>query len=115
LPTHHPSPALLSTPAVSAVIREREGGCALGGIVLTASHNPGGPTEDFGIKYNVANGGPAPEALTDAIYSATTRISTVHICAELPDVDLGVIGKTTFVRGGEEGGAGETFVVEVRV
>jgi phosphoglucomutase len=52
---------LLSTPAMSAVIRRRS---AIGGILLTASHNPGGPDADFGIKYNIHNGGPAPEAVT---------------------------------------------------
>lgn len=63
---------LLSTPAVSAVIRRR---AALGGLVLSASHNPGGIEEDFGIKYNVRNGGPAPEAVTEAIYQETLRIN----------------------------------------
>jgi phosphoglucomutase len=63
---------LLSTPAMSAVIRRR---AALGGILLTASHNPGGPDGDFGIKYNTRNGGPAPEQFTDAIYSETQKIS----------------------------------------
>lgn len=68
---------ILSTPAVSAVIR-RHG--ASGGIVLSASHNPGGPDGDFGIKYNVGNGGPAPEKLTDAVFERSkvlTNISTV--------------------------------------
>ena len=63
---------LLSTPATSAVIRERK---AFGGIVLSASHNPGGADGDFGIKYNVANGGPAPERVTEAIYRRTQTIS----------------------------------------
>ncbi|MFZ2007162.1 MAG: alpha-D-glucose phosphate-specific phosphoglucomutase [Stellaceae bacterium] len=63
---------LLSTPATSAVIRERK---AFGGIVLSASHNPGGPDGDFGIKYNVTNGGPAPEGVTEAIYRRTQTIS----------------------------------------
>lgn len=56
---------ILSTPAASHVIRLRK---ATGGILLTASHNPGGPEADFGIKYNMENGGPAPEAVTNRIY-----------------------------------------------
>lgn len=64
---------LLSTPAVSAIIREKgpDWQKSFGAFILTASHNPGGPTEDFGIKYNCENGGPAPEKLTDAIYEVT--------------------------------------------
>ena len=65
---------LLSTPAVSAIVRERNGGEAFGAIVLTASHNPGGPDGDFGIKYNTADGAPAKEGLTDSIYAASTAI-----------------------------------------
>lgn len=99
---------------MSAVIRTREGGVAYGGIVLTASHNPGGPTEDFGIKYNVKNGGPAPEGLTDAIYDATKRISRIKMCTALPDVDLGVVGTTTFVRGAaSDPGVADSFTVQV--
>ena len=64
--------ALLSTPAASCVIRKYE---AFGGIVLSASHNPGGPDEDFGIKYNIGNGGPAPEKITDAMFENTKTIS----------------------------------------
>jgi phosphoglucomutase len=64
---------ILSTPAVSCVIRKHG---ALGGIVLSASHNPGGPDGDFGIKYNIANGGPAPESVTEAIYHRTETISS---------------------------------------
>lgn len=79
---------LLSTPAASAVIREREGGVALGGIILTASHNPGGPEGDFGIKYNVQNGGPALESLTGSIYEHTTAISEYKLCDDLPEIDL---------------------------
>ncbi|QKT04671.1 alpha-D-glucose phosphate-specific phosphoglucomutase [Ectothiorhodospiraceae bacterium 2226] len=62
---------ILSTPAVSCIIRKHQ---ALGGIVLSASHNPAGPEGDFGIKYNVANGGPAPEAVTEAIYARSREI-----------------------------------------
>ncbi len=74
---------LLSTPAVSAVIRERR---AFGGIVLSASHNPGGPDGDFGIKYNVANGGPAPERVTEEIYRRTQTIDSYRTveAADLP-------------------------------
>ncbi len=59
---------LLSTPAASCVIRKYQ---TFGGIILSASHNPGGPDGDFGIKYNTANGGPAPEKITDAIFART--------------------------------------------
>lgn len=88
---------LLSTPAVSAIVREREGGfVAKGAFILTASHNPGGPTEDFGIKYNGENGGPAPEKLTNLIFKETLEISKYKICSDAPDVDLAVVGKTQF-------------------
>ena len=66
---------ILSTPAASHVIRKYK---AFGGIILSASHNPGGPHEDFGIKYNAANGGPAPEKLTDAIFARTKAISDIQ-------------------------------------
>ncbi|AEF98822.1 alpha-D-glucose phosphate-specific phosphoglucomutase [Methylomonas methanica] len=82
---------LLSTPAASNIIRKYQ---AFGGIVLSASHNPGGPDEDFGIKYNVSNGGPAPEKFTDTLYANTKTISTYQI-AEIDDVDLDVIGEST--------------------
>ena len=80
---------LLSTPAVSHLIRISP---ALGGLVLSASHNPGGPDEDFGIKYNVANGGPAPERVTDAIYARTQSIDR-YLILEAPDVDLERLGE----------------------
>jgi phosphoglucomutase len=67
---------ILSTPAASAVIRGRQ---AFGGIILSASHNPGGPDGDFGIKYNAANGGPAPERITEAIYHRSQAITTYRI------------------------------------
>ena len=63
---------ILSTPAASHVIRKYG---ASGGLILSASHNPGGPDEDFGIKYNIANGGPAPEKITDAIFARTTELT----------------------------------------
>ena len=80
---------LLSTPAASKIIRKYR---AFGGIILSASHNPGGPEEDFGIKYNVGNGGPAPEKFTDALYENTKTISSYQI-AELDDIDLDSIGE----------------------
>ena len=93
-PTHTraPSPGLMSTPAVSCVLREREGGIAAGGFILTASHNPGGLEEDFGIKYNCGNGGPAPESLTDAIFARTKAVSRVLWCPDLPACDLDALG-----------------------
>ncbi|HEY8215470.1 MAG TPA: alpha-D-glucose phosphate-specific phosphoglucomutase [Methylocystis sp.] len=81
---------ILSTPAASALIRALE---AFGGIVLSASHNPGGPHGDFGVKYNVANGGPAPEKVTDAIYARTREITSYRI-VEAPDVDIDRLGET---------------------
>lgn len=99
--------SLLSTPAVSAVIRTREPGKCYGGIILTASHNPGGIDEDFGIKYNVANGGPAPESLTDAMFERTKTITRVKTCPNLPEIDLDTLGTTTVTHGDA------SFVVEV--
>jgi len=81
---------ILSTPAVSNLIRSRK---AFGGIVLSASHNPGGPDGDFGIKYNVSNGGPAPEKVTDAAFTRTKTISTYKI-AETLDIDLDRLGES---------------------
>jgi phosphoglucomutase len=82
--------SLLSTPAVSAVIRRRS---ALGGLVLSASHNPGGIDADFGIKYNVRNGGPAPESITERIYQHTLSISE-YFTIDHPDVDIDHEGPT---------------------
>ncbi|CDZ59095.1 Phosphoglucomutase [Neorhizobium galegae bv. orientalis] len=79
---------ILSTPAASNIIRKYK---AFGGIILSASHNPGGPTEDFGIKYNIGNGGPAPEKITDAIFARSKVIDTYKI-AEVADLDLDAIG-----------------------
>ncbi len=76
---------LLSTPAASCVIRKYK---AFGGIILSASHNPGGPDGDFGIKYNTGNGGPAPEKITDAIYARSREISEYRILDEpAPAID----------------------------
>src|SRR5688500_14448731 len=75
---------ILSTPAASNLIRKRK---AFGGIILSASHNPGGPTEDFGIKYNAGNGGPAPEKLTDAIFARSKSIDR-YVIADLEPIDL---------------------------
>lgn len=89
---------ILSTPAASHVIRLRK---ATGGILLTASHNPGGPNADFGIKYNMENGGPAPEAVTNRIYELSTKID--HYLQQTGDeVDLSRIGSTQFAESGME-------------
>jgi phosphoglucomutase len=75
---------ILSTPAASHLIRKHN---ARGGIILSASHNPGGPDEDFGIKFNTPNGGPAAEKVTEAIYMATQHIQRYRIL-DTPDIDL---------------------------
>ncbi len=81
---------ILSTPAVSCAIRKH---AAFGGIVLSASHNPGGPDGDFGIKYNIDNGGPAPEKITEAMFAATQSLSAYRISDAGP-VDLDQLGTT---------------------
>ncbi|MBI2285916.1 MAG: alpha-D-glucose phosphate-specific phosphoglucomutase [Nitrosomonadales bacterium] len=81
---------ILSTPAASCVIRKYQ---THGGIILSASHNPGGPDGDFGIKYNTANGGPAPEKITEAIFAASRKIAQYRI-ADAPDVALDTSGDT---------------------
>lgn len=80
---------LLSTPAASCVIRKTQ---SYGGIILSASHNPAGPDGDFGIKFNVANGGPAPEKITDAIYQRSQTISS-YLIVDAADIDLTQIGR----------------------
>ncbi len=81
--------AILSTPAASNLIRSRG---TDGGIILSASHNPGGPDEDFGVKFNTPNGGPAPESVTEAIHQASTRITGYRIL-EAHDADLSSLGE----------------------
>ena len=80
---------LLSTPAVSCLIRKFK---AFGGIVLSASHNPAGPDGDFGIKYNIANGGPAPEKITEAIYAKSQQIQR-YLIADSDEIDLDTLGE----------------------
>jgi phosphoglucomutase len=82
---------ILSTPAASCVIRKY---ATFGGIILSASHNPGGPGGDFGIKYNTGNGGPAPEKITEAIFAASRHISQYRII-DAPDVALDSLGDYT--------------------
>ena len=81
---------ILSTPAVSHIIRKYG---AFGGVILSASHNAGGPDGDFGIKFNMSNGGPAPEKITDAIYAYSQTVSS-YTAADCADVDLSQLGTT---------------------
>ena len=81
---------ILSTPAASHVIRHNK---AFGGLILSASHNPGGPEGDFGLKYNASNGGPASEKITDAVFERTKTISEYKI-TDTPDIDLSALGET---------------------
>ena len=81
---------ILSTPAVSCIIRKYG---AFGGIVLSASHNPGGPEGDFGVKYNMSNGGPAPESLTEAIYQRSRGLVSYRT-VDVVDVDIDRLGRT---------------------
>jgi phosphoglucomutase len=83
---------ILSTPAASHVIRKYQ---TFGGMVLSASHNQGGINGDFGIKYNIGNGGPAPEKITDDVF-AKSKVITQYKITDLPEVDIDTIGKTEF-------------------
>jgi phosphoglucomutase len=83
-----PKGGIMSTPAVSAAIRRLEGGKAQGGIVLTASHNPGGPGEDFGIKYNEGFGQPAGEDFTEEMYSRSLEIKSFKTVENANEIDL---------------------------
>ncbi len=80
---------ILSTPAASCVIRKYK---TFGGIILSASHNPGGPDEDFGIKYNIPAGGPAPEGVTEAIFARTREIAEYRIL-DAADIDIESVGE----------------------
>ena len=80
---------ILSTPAASCIIRKYK---TQGGIILSASHNPGGPDEDFGIKFNTDNGGPAPESVTDAIYAGTKTIAR-YLTIDANAIDLDQLGE----------------------
>ncbi|XP_003741670.1 phosphoglucomutase-1 [Galendromus occidentalis] len=95
---------IFSTPCVSAIIRKEK---ALGGIILTASHNPGGLDNDFGIKFNTANGGPAPDGVTTKIFEISKSLAEYKIVNDLK-IDVAVVGKSTF----KIDGCGD-FVVEV--
>ncbi len=92
---------ILSTPAASNLIRRNS---AFGGVILSASHNPGGPEGDFGIKYNVGNGGPAPEKLTEAVFASSKSITRYKIVTA-PDIDLDVLGSVRL-------GLGEVEVID---
>lgn len=96
---------ILSTPAASHVIRKYQ---TFGGMVLSASHNQGGINGDFGIKYNIGNGGPAPEKITDEVFAKSKVISQYKI-VDLPNINIDTIGITEFAGVN----AGETFTVQV--
>ena len=96
---------ILSTPAASHVIRKYQ---TFGGMVLSASHNQGGINGDFGIKYNIGNGGPAPEKITDEVF-AKSKVITQYKIVDLPDIDIDTIGSMEFAGVN----AGETFTVQV--
>lgn len=89
---------ILSTPAASNVIRTYggDGSQVTGGIILTASHNPGGPENDCGIKYNLSNGGPAPESVTDKMHEASLQLSEYKIIKDLPLIDLTTIAEKKY-------------------
>lgn len=96
---------ILSTPAASHLIRKYQ---TFGGMVLSASHNQGGVDGDFGIKYNIGSGGPAPEKVTDEVY-AKSKVITQYKAADLPAIDIDTLGETVFT----DATAGESFTVQV--
>lgn len=83
---------VMCTPAMSAMIRRRE---LYGGLIMSASHNPGGPEEDFGIKFNYSGGEPAPERITNKIYDETLGISELKF-GDIPDTDLSAVGSSVY-------------------
>ena len=87
---------ILSTPAISHIIRSlnKDAETCMGAILLTASHNPGGLENDFGIKFNAPNGGPALETMTDAIFNHSKTIAEFKMVPTIPDIDLASIGST---------------------
>lgn len=87
---------ILSTPAASNIIRTYDNGDITGGIILTASHNPGGPQNDCGIKYNLSNGGPAPESVTNKMFENSIKIENFKIIKNLPLIDLSTIGSQNY-------------------
>jgi len=91
-----PQGGIMSTPAVSAAIRTRDGGSASGAIILTASHNPGGPGEDFGIKYNENVGQPAGEDFTNKLYEESLELKSFKTIEGGNSVDLGAEVGTTY-------------------
>ena len=99
--------AFMATPAASAVIRRRG---ALGGFIMSASHNPGGPDEDWGIKFNYSSGQPAPESITDQIFGFTEKVAALKVC-DIGPVNLNDVGSTDFVI--EDAGSTRSFTVEV--
>jgi phosphoglucomutase len=82
----------MATPAMSALIRKRG---LYGGLIMSASHNPAGPNEDWGIKFNYNSGEPAPEKITNEIFKYTETVSELKM-ADFPEVDLAAIGTNTF-------------------
>ena len=88
----------MSTPAVSHFIRKLNASSqqCMGGILLTASHNPGGEKGDFGIKFNAPNGGPAPESITEAIFAASKKIERILMVRDLEDVNLSTTSENEY-------------------
>lgn len=89
---------LMSTPAVSACIRKYK---AFAGVILTASHNPGGPDADFGIKFNCSNGGPALQHFTDKVYSISTKLGEYHLVENF-ECDVSKVGESHFQIGNRD-------------